>query len=301
MSGCHFCENAGGEVLWEDDYCRAVWAYEPDYPALCRVIWDRHVKEMTDLEAGRARAPDAGRVRDRAGVDHRRCSRTRSTWRALAIRCRTCTGTSSRASGTTRTFPIRSGGRKVRASGRPLPPDFAVRMRRALDELLKPRGRRRAAEGRRIRPPRPPRRDCCGRAAPRRAQREHRAERAAAPELALDLQARLVARQHVLDDGQPQPGAAGAARAAAVDPVEAFGEPRDVLRLDADAGVAHGERRLAVRASPSDLDLAALRRVAHGVADQVAEARCAVPRVLPIRPTRQSTRSAMRCRPADSA
>ena len=30
--------------------CRVVWAYEPDYPALCRVIWDRHVKEMTDLE-----------------------------------------------------------------------------------------------------------------------------------------------------------------------------------------------------------------------------------------------------------
>ena len=48
---CVFCEEAGGEILWEDDFCRAVWAYEADYPGLCRVIWDRHVKEMTDLDA----------------------------------------------------------------------------------------------------------------------------------------------------------------------------------------------------------------------------------------------------------
>ena len=50
--GCIFCEEAGGEVLWEDDLCRAVWAYEADYPALCRVILDRHVKEMTELNVG---------------------------------------------------------------------------------------------------------------------------------------------------------------------------------------------------------------------------------------------------------
>ncbi len=50
MMGCIFCEEAGGEILWEDDYCRAVWAYEADYPGLCRVVWDRHVKEMTDLD-----------------------------------------------------------------------------------------------------------------------------------------------------------------------------------------------------------------------------------------------------------
>ena len=49
MTACVFCQEAGGEVLWEDDACRVVWAYEPDYPALCRVIWDRHVKEMADM------------------------------------------------------------------------------------------------------------------------------------------------------------------------------------------------------------------------------------------------------------
>jgi len=50
MTRCVFCEEAGGEILWEDDYCRVVWAYEHDYPGLCRVIWDRHVGEMTALE-----------------------------------------------------------------------------------------------------------------------------------------------------------------------------------------------------------------------------------------------------------
>ena len=47
--GCELCENAGGEVLWEDDRCRAVWAYQADHPGFCRVIWEAHVKEMTDL------------------------------------------------------------------------------------------------------------------------------------------------------------------------------------------------------------------------------------------------------------
>ena len=50
MTKCVFCQEAGGEILREDDYCRAVWAYETDYPGLCRVIWDRHVREMTDLD-----------------------------------------------------------------------------------------------------------------------------------------------------------------------------------------------------------------------------------------------------------
>ena len=66
--GCVFCEGAGGEILWEDDYCRAVWAYEADYPGLCRVIWDRHVKEMTDLDAARQESDHARGVRRRAGA-----------------------------------------------------------------------------------------------------------------------------------------------------------------------------------------------------------------------------------------
>ena len=47
---CELCETAGGEVLWEDGSCRAIWAHQPDHPGFCRVIWDRHVKEMTQLK-----------------------------------------------------------------------------------------------------------------------------------------------------------------------------------------------------------------------------------------------------------
>jgi len=36
-------------VLWRDDFCRVVAADEPDYPGFCRVILNRHVREMTDL------------------------------------------------------------------------------------------------------------------------------------------------------------------------------------------------------------------------------------------------------------
>ena len=46
---CELCETVGGQVLWEDDYCRAVWAYTQDHPGVCRVVWDKHVKEMADL------------------------------------------------------------------------------------------------------------------------------------------------------------------------------------------------------------------------------------------------------------
>ena len=57
------------------------------------------------------------------------------------------------------------------------------------------------------------------------------------------VELRLVAQQHVLDDREPEPRAAGRARAAAVDAIEALGQPRDVLGRDADAGVGDAERR----------------------------------------------------------
>jgi diadenosine tetraphosphate (Ap4A) HIT family hydrolase len=38
-------------VLWRDAACRVVLVDEPDYPGFCRVIWNAHVKEMTDLAA----------------------------------------------------------------------------------------------------------------------------------------------------------------------------------------------------------------------------------------------------------
>lgn len=54
LPACELCAQAGGEVLWRDSACRVVLVADPDYPGFCRVIWNAHVVEMTDL-------PGAGR------------------------------------------------------------------------------------------------------------------------------------------------------------------------------------------------------------------------------------------------
>ncbi len=46
---CELCREAGGAVLWQDDFCRVVAVDDADYPGFCRVILHRHVREMTDL------------------------------------------------------------------------------------------------------------------------------------------------------------------------------------------------------------------------------------------------------------
>jgi diadenosine tetraphosphate (Ap4A) HIT family hydrolase len=46
---CELCETPGGELLWQDDFCRAVLVNDPHYPGFCRVILNRHIAEMTDL------------------------------------------------------------------------------------------------------------------------------------------------------------------------------------------------------------------------------------------------------------
>ncbi|WP_199541724.1 HIT family protein [Paraburkholderia kururiensis] len=49
---CVFCREDGGEVLWQDDTLRVVLADELDYPGFCRVIWNAHVAEFSDLDRG---------------------------------------------------------------------------------------------------------------------------------------------------------------------------------------------------------------------------------------------------------
>ena len=49
---CELCRKAGGSVIWRDDACRVVLVPDPDYTVFCRVIWNSHVREMTDLPAG---------------------------------------------------------------------------------------------------------------------------------------------------------------------------------------------------------------------------------------------------------
>lgn len=46
---CTFCSSDGGEVVWRDARCRVVLASEP-FAGFCRVIWNDHVREVTDLD-----------------------------------------------------------------------------------------------------------------------------------------------------------------------------------------------------------------------------------------------------------
>lgn len=47
--GCELCNQSGGKLLWQDASCRVVLVEDADYPGFCRVIWQQHIKEMTDL------------------------------------------------------------------------------------------------------------------------------------------------------------------------------------------------------------------------------------------------------------
>lgn len=49
MANCELCGTPGGELIWQDALCRVVRVDDMDYPGFCRVILNRHVKEMTDL------------------------------------------------------------------------------------------------------------------------------------------------------------------------------------------------------------------------------------------------------------
>lgn len=51
METCELCNSPGGEVLWQDAFCRVVLVDDADYPGFCRVILQAHVKEMSDLSA----------------------------------------------------------------------------------------------------------------------------------------------------------------------------------------------------------------------------------------------------------
>jgi len=52
---CELCATDGGEILWRDARLRVVAVADEDYGGYCRVIWQAHVAEMSDLaEADRA-------------------------------------------------------------------------------------------------------------------------------------------------------------------------------------------------------------------------------------------------------
>jgi diadenosine tetraphosphate (Ap4A) HIT family hydrolase len=46
---CELCINPGGDVVYRNDKYRVVLIDDAHYPGFCRVIWNAHVKEMTEL------------------------------------------------------------------------------------------------------------------------------------------------------------------------------------------------------------------------------------------------------------
>ena len=58
-SDCELCTRSGGELLWENDFCRVVRVTDASadaFPGYCRVIVKQHIAEMSDLDGAEARA-----------------------------------------------------------------------------------------------------------------------------------------------------------------------------------------------------------------------------------------------------
>ncbi len=56
MTTCVLCKDElkldEGQLIWRGDDCKVILVNDADLPGFCRVIWNRHVTEMTDLTYG---------------------------------------------------------------------------------------------------------------------------------------------------------------------------------------------------------------------------------------------------------
>jgi diadenosine tetraphosphate (Ap4A) HIT family hydrolase len=56
MTNCVLCKDElkpeEGQLIWRGDDCRIILVNDPELPGFCRVIWNQHVAEMTDLTYG---------------------------------------------------------------------------------------------------------------------------------------------------------------------------------------------------------------------------------------------------------
>ena len=56
MTNCTLCKAElkleEGELIWRGDDCRVILVNDPDLPGFCRVVWNHHVAEMSDLTYG---------------------------------------------------------------------------------------------------------------------------------------------------------------------------------------------------------------------------------------------------------
>ena len=46
---CELCSALAESVIWRGQHCRVIYVEDANYPGFCRVIWNEHIKEMTDL------------------------------------------------------------------------------------------------------------------------------------------------------------------------------------------------------------------------------------------------------------
>lgn len=52
MSSCELCAATSGDIVWQDALCRVMRVGGDEgkaFPGFCRVVWNAHVAEMTDL------------------------------------------------------------------------------------------------------------------------------------------------------------------------------------------------------------------------------------------------------------
>jgi diadenosine tetraphosphate (Ap4A) HIT family hydrolase len=55
MKNCVLCADLNpdeGQLIWRGDDCRIILLNDVDLPGFCRVIWNHHAAEMTDLSYG---------------------------------------------------------------------------------------------------------------------------------------------------------------------------------------------------------------------------------------------------------
>lgn len=46
---CELCSAPGGELIWSDPRCRVIRVDDGNFPGFCRVVWNAHVAELSDL------------------------------------------------------------------------------------------------------------------------------------------------------------------------------------------------------------------------------------------------------------
>ena len=52
LADCELCRSDGGTIVLANEWLRVTLVDEPNYPGYVRVIWNQHVREMTELSDG---------------------------------------------------------------------------------------------------------------------------------------------------------------------------------------------------------------------------------------------------------